>query len=99
MKNIKKEVNELKQRRTELFTQEITSSPAYARMFPRVLSLMNDHEKKLVECADSFDNLCSIISLHKYEFNSSENADDFITKLENLLLQIKSLIGEIDWKK
>ena len=49
MKNIEKEINIFKQRRVELFTQEVTNSPAYKRMFPRVLSLMNDNEKKLVE--------------------------------------------------
>lgn len=96
MKNIKKEIETLKQRRTELFTQEITNSPAYKRMFPRVLSLMNDDEKKLVGCVESFDNLCSVIGISPYEVNDHTGV---IARLESILSEMENLIHEIDWTK
>lgn len=97
--NIQKEVDELKNRITALFTDEIRNSRGYARMFPRVPSAMNDKEKELVDCIESFERLCMKISLYHYEPNSSKCANDFIVDLKNLLSQIEGLIGEIDWTK
>ena len=99
MESIKKEVNALRQRRTELFTQEIRNSLAYERMFPRVFSLINENEKKLVECVDKFEKLCAETICYKYELTSLKCANDFIAELENLISQMEILISEIDWTK
>lgn len=99
LESIKKEVDALKQRRTELFTQEITNSPAYKKMFPRVISIINDNEKKLVESVDSFERLSNEIISYRYEVNSDKCANDFIVELENVLSQMESLISEINWTK
>lgn len=96
---IQKEINVLKHRKAKLFTKEIRSSRAYERMFPRVLSLMNDNERKLVEYVDSFEKLCAETICYNYELNSSKCANDFIVELQNLLSEMENLISKIDWTK
>ena len=96
---IQKEIDELKNRRTSLFADEIRNSRGYARMFARVPSAMNDKEKELVDCNDSFERLCLKTFSCRCESNDSKCANDFIVDLKNLLSQMESLIGEIDWTK
>ena len=51
---IQKEIDELKNRKAALFTDEIRNTRGYVRMCTRVPSAMNDKEKELVDCNDLF---------------------------------------------
>lgn len=96
---IQKEIDELKNRKAALFTDEIRNTRGYVRMCTRVPSAMNDKEKELVDCNDSFERLCLKIFSYHYEPNSSKCANDFIFDLKSILSRMENLIGEIDWTK
>ena len=94
--SIRKAIDALKQRKTALFTKEIKNSRAYARLFPRVTSLMNENEKVLVEHLNHFETLCMEIFSYRCRYDG-KCANDFILELEALLLRIEELIKAIDW--
>lgn len=96
--HIRKVVDDIKQRRTALFTAEIQSSRTYARLFPRAKLLINDNEKTIIEYLDRFEALCMEIFSYRYGCDN-KCANDFILELENLLLRIEELIKVIDWTK
>lgn len=100
LEDLLKEIDNLKNKRKQLFTDEIRLSPKYKKCnLSSSAGGLTEQEQNLVDLCSSFDHeICKLgIIGDSYCQTHGEDVQKAIDEINNILLQIEASINQINW--